>query len=158
MNLNEMPQYRQPETEADLQKRLAELEKTISKQRMTIEEDAKKLLTLQDENEKLLKQSESAERELQDTAKLRGENQRLRDAQGKLKREHALLRKKFEEAKAGQKTVYRDRIVRAMACQACRKSEYEREIEHLKTLRCMNWCLWGAVALLAFLALNLLKR
>ena len=81
MNLNEMPQYRQPETEADLQKRLAELEKTISKQRMTIEEDAKKLLTLQDENEKLLKQSESADRELQDPAKLREENQRFRKVQ-----------------------------------------------------------------------------
>lgn len=158
MNLNEMPQYRQPETEADLQKRLAELEKTISKQRMTIEEDAKKLLTLQDENEKLLKQSESAERGLQDTAKLREENQRFRKVQEDLEREHASLRKKLEEAKAGQKMVYRDRIVRAMACQDCRKSEYERKILHLRTLRCMNWCLWGAVALLAFLALNLLKR
>ena len=158
MNLNGIPQYRQPEKEADLQKRLAVLEKTISRQRTIIEANEKKLLKLQDENEKLLNQSESVERELQDTAKLREENQRLREAQENLKREHASLRKKLEEAKTGQKTVYQDRIVRAMACEACRKSEYEREIEHLKTLRCMNWCLGGACTLLVFLILYLLNR
>lgn len=152
MNLNGIPQYRQPETEVNIQKRLGKLEETISKQRMTIEENEKKLSMLQGENEKLLKQNENAERELQGIAELKEENQRLRETQEDLKRENGLFRKKLEEAKAGQKTVYQDRIVRAMTCQNCRKSEYEREIEHLKTLRCVNWCLWGAVALLIFLS------
>ena len=158
MNLNEMPQYRQPETEADLQKRLTAMEETISKQRMTIEENGKQFLTLQEENEKLLKQSESAERELQGIAELKEENQRLREEQEDLRKENGLFRKMLEEAKAGQKTVYRDRIVRAMACQDCRKSEYEKEILHLKRLRCMTRCLWGSVTLLVFLVLYLLNR
>jgi len=89
---------------------------------------------------------------------LKEENQRLWEEQEDLRKENGLFRKRLEEAKACQKTVYRDRIVRAMACQDCRKSEYEKKIRHLKRLRCMTWCLWGAGTLLVFLVLYLLNR
>ena len=98
------------------------------------------------------------EKARQDIADLKAENEVLRNTQEDMKREMAQLRRKLEEAKPGQKVVYRDRIVRTMACQDCRKSEYEREIRHLKRLRYMVRCLWGAVGLLILLVLCLLVR
>ena len=95
---------------------------------------------------------------MQDIADLKEENEVLRNTQEDMKREISRLRKQLEEAKAGQKVVYRDRIVRAMACQDCRKSEYEQEKLHQKRLHHMVRCLWGAVGLLMLLLLHLLVR
>lgn len=64
-----------------------------------------------------------------------------------MKREMGQLRRKMEEAKVTQKVVYRDRIVRAMGSQNCRKSEFEQEKLHQKRLCHMVRWFWGAVFL-----------
>lgn len=94
---------------------------------------------------------------MQDIADLKVENKALRSTQEGMKREIDQLRKKLEEAKTTQKVVYRDRIVRAMACQDCRKSEFEQEKLHQKRLHHMVRCLWGAVVFLILLCWSIDK-
>ena len=103
-------------------------------------------------------EEQKSEKAMQDIADLKAENEVLRNTQENMKREMDQLRKKLEEAKTTQKVVYRDRIVRAMAWQDCRKSEYEQEKLHQKKLHHMVRWLWGAVVLLILLDVYLLAR
>ena len=95
---------------------------------------------------------------IQDIADLRDENAHLKTSCEEARRENALLRKKLEIAEQEQKVEYRDRVVSAMACQTCRKSEYDRQSRSCQRLRRNVCCLWGIIVILVAALLRTLCR
>lgn len=95
---------------------------------------------------------------MQDIADLQNENAHLKVSCEEARRENALLRKKLEKAEQGQKIEYRDRVVSAMACQICRKSEYDKQSRSCQRLRRSVCCLWGIIAILTAMLIQALCR
>ena len=95
---------------------------------------------------------------MRDIADLQDENAHLKINCEEARRENALLKKKLEKAEQEQKVEYRDRVVSAMACQTCRKSEYDRQSRSCQRLRRSVYCLWGLIAILAVMLIQALCR
>lgn len=95
---------------------------------------------------------------MQDIADLQDENAHLKASFEEARRENTLLRKKLEKAEQEQKVEYRDRVVSAMACQTCRKSEYDRQSRSCQRLRRSVYCLCGIIAILTAMLIQALCR
>lgn len=95
---------------------------------------------------------------MQDIADLQNENTYLKASCEETRRENALLRKKLEKTEQEQKIEYRDRVVSAMACQTCRKSEYDRQSRSYQKLQRITFCLWGIIAILTVMLIQVLCR
>lgn len=95
---------------------------------------------------------------MQDIADLQNENAHLKVSYEEARRENAQLRKKLEKAEQEQKVEYRDRVVSAMACQTCRKSEYDRQSRSCQKLQRITFCLWGIIVILTATLIQTLLR
>lgn len=95
---------------------------------------------------------------MQDIADLQDENAHLRISCEEARRENALLKKKLEKAEQEQKVEYRDRVISAMVCQTCRKSEYDRQSRSYQKFQRITFCLWGIIAILTAMLIQALCR